>query len=91
MEHLTSAELRERAERLQNIAEKMYELWEEADFTIKGTGHYESAKAYTLAHLKIGITNEHGYVTRDTSLMDIANHMIEEADDIDANTEDDHE
>lgn len=81
----TPNQLREKAEQLAEVAEKMYELWQEANDILHDTHLYDQAKAYTLAHLKIGITQDHGYATRDTSLGDLAEQLEEAArDDLEA-------
>ena len=60
----TPTNLQEKLERLIEIKEELGELLREAERLTRGTREEERAHAYWLAHMKIALDDEHGYINR---------------------------
>ena len=76
-------------ERLRDIQSEMQSLLEEADRLIRQNGSkmtYARAKSYWLAHVEMGLSNNHGFVGGSGCSMD---HTIEEMDASGSNDEQD--
>lgn len=58
----------ERADRLEEIKESIKELLDEAGRLVRGTVVEDRAKAYWLAHLRISLDRDHGYLDRSPTM-----------------------
>jgi hypothetical protein len=65
-----SQELNEKADELEEIRDQILELVEMADRILRDTPVYRRARVYWLAHLKINLTQDHGYLDSSMNMDD---------------------
>lgn len=76
MNSFTSEELYEIQEKLEKIQRKMLKQIGKLEEVIDQLGD-ENARAYILDHLKILVSNNHGFLTRDRSISDMIERLAE--------------